>query len=61
MTASVGTSCTIQVSKLRAEPFSLEWGTGVYAKIMAINIYGNSVISEPGNGAIIITNPDTPI
>lgn len=60
MTASVGTSCTIQVSKLRAEPFSLEWGTSVYAKIIAINIYGNSVISEQGNGAIIITNPDTP-
>ena len=60
MTASVGTSCTIQVAKLRAEPFSLEWGTSVYAKIIAINIYGDSVISEPGNGAIIITNPDTP-
>ena len=60
MTASVSTSCTIQVSKLRAEPFSLEWGTSVYAKIIAINIYGDSVISEPGNGAIIITNPDTP-
>jgi hypothetical protein len=42
-------------------PFSLNWGAGVYAKIVATNIYGSSTESAVGNGAVLITYPDAPI
>jgi hypothetical protein len=29
--------------------------------VIAMNIYGNSVQSSAGNGAVITTNPDVPI
>lgn len=46
---------------LRASPFDLAWGTSVYAKVVATNIFGNSLESEAGNGAVIVTKPDKPI
>jgi hypothetical protein len=55
------TQCTIPVSALKAAPFSLPWGEHVFAKVLATNIYGSSESSEPGNGAMITTNPDPPI
>jgi hypothetical protein len=61
MTTSLTTTCTIPVASLRASPFSLEWGSSVYAKVVAINSYGNSLVSNEGNGAIITTTPDAPI
>lgn len=36
------------------------WGDSIYAAVTAINSYGNSLISDGGNGAIILTNPDPP-
>jgi hypothetical protein len=49
------------VSTLRSSPFSHSWGASIYAKVVAINVYGNSLISNEGNGAIITTSPDSPI
>jgi len=43
-----------------AAPFNLPWGSSVYAKVIATNIYGNSLPSNFGNGAIILTYPDAP-
>jgi hypothetical protein len=43
------------------EPFSLYWGDSVWAKVIATNVYGDSVESVEGNGAIIITYPDAPM
>ena len=60
MSSSVLTTCTIPVAILRASPYSLEWGTSVYAKVIAINSYGNSLESPEGNGAVITTTPDAP-
>lgn len=54
-------SCTVLVSTLRQLPFSLEWGTSVYAKVIAYNFYGDSEVSAAGNGAVIITYPDAPL
>lgn len=54
-------SCTIPVTALRASPYSLAYGTSIFAKVTAINEKGASTESNPGNGAIIITNPDAPI
>jgi hypothetical protein len=57
MTQSSDTSCIVPVSVLRAY-FGLDWGTSIYAKVIAINDYGDSLQSEEGNGAIITTDPD---
>jgi hypothetical protein len=51
----------VPVATLRAEPFSLDWGASVFAKLFATNQYGDSEISLAGNGAIITTTPDAPI
>ena len=55
------TSCTIPTATLRAAPFNLPWGSSIYAKVYASNLYGNSLVSTVGNGAIILTNPDAPV
>ena len=44
-----------------AAPFSLTWGSSVYAKVSATNIRGNSPESLAGNGAKLITVPDAPL
>lgn len=54
-------SCTIPVVYLKAEPFLIDWAGEVYAKIQAINSYGASVESLPGNGAKLETYPNPPI
>ena len=54
-------SCSIPVSVLRSSPYSLTWGSSVYAIIIATNVKGNSPKSNSGNGAIIVTYPDPPI
>jgi len=58
---STVTSCTIPVTAIRAAPFSHSWGASIYAKVFATNVYGNSLVSNEGNGAIITTTPDAPI
>jgi hypothetical protein len=55
------TKCTVPISVLRAAPFELPWGSSVFAKVMATNIFGNSIPSEAGFGAVIITKPDSPV
>lgn len=61
MTSSTDTTCTIPVTSLRDSPFSLSWGTSIYAKVVATNVYGSSRVSNEGNGAIITTTPDSPL
>jgi hypothetical protein len=41
--------------------FNLEWGSSVYVKVLAYNDYGDSLESDDGNGAILVTVPDAPI
>lgn len=53
--------CVIPVAVLKAEPFSLPWGTNVHARLYATNSEGDSEMSDVGNGAIITTYPDKPI
>ena len=60
MTSSTDVTCTLPVSVLKAEPFSLPWGASVFAKVVATNAYGNSVESLSGNGAVITVTPDPP-
>jgi len=43
------------------QPYSLAWGDSVYAVLVAYNIYGDSVASNAGNGAVIYTYADAPV
>ena len=52
--------CSIPVLYLKGAPFYIEWAGSVFAKVVAINTYGASEASEPGNGAKLQTNPDAP-
>ena len=54
-------SCSIPIYMLRDWPFSLEWGSSISASLVAVNSYGDSDMSEFGNGAIITTFPDAPV
>ena len=60
MTNSLLTTCTVPVSALKAEPFSLDWGASVFVKVIARNEYGSSEQSLAGNGAVITVTPDSP-
>lgn len=42
-------------------PFNLPYGSDIYAKIIAVNVKGDSVMSDEGNGGVIQTVPDAPI
>ena len=55
------TKCVIPISELLVAPFNLYWGDSVFAKVIAVNIYGDSFESDVGNGAIIITYADAPL
>lgn len=53
--------CTVPISSLIVWPYSLAWGSHVYAKVVAYNGNGDSLTSAIGNGAIILTYPDAPL
>jgi hypothetical protein len=54
-------SCVVPVNLLRTAPFSLEWGSSIWAKITVTNIIGTTAYSAPGNGAIMLTSSDAPL
>lgn len=53
--------CTIALLTLRSAPYNLVQGESVWVKIVSVNTYGESVISDPGNGAVIQLVPEPPI
>lgn len=54
-------SCSVKVSVLMNAPYSLAWGDSVHAVVVAYNVYGSSIASQAGNGALIYTYADAPI
>jgi hypothetical protein len=52
--------CAVLISDLIKAPYHLPWGSSIFAKVIAINSIGNSAVSDAGNGAVILTNPDAP-
>jgi hypothetical protein len=60
MNASTAVSCTVAVQAFRTAPFGLDWGASIFAKLVAINIYDDSLESAEANGALITTFPDPP-
>ena len=51
----------MNLSTLKAVPFSLVKDDSVYVKVIAVNSYGDSEFSSAGNGAVIRLVPDAPI
>jgi hypothetical protein len=46
-------TCSVSVYTFIDNPYNLQWGDSIYAKVTATNIVGTSDSSLPGNGAII--------
>jgi hypothetical protein len=46
---------------LRSAPYNLIQGESVDFKIIAVNSYGESILSESGSGAVIQLVPSTPV
>jgi hypothetical protein len=49
--------CSIPLTTLTSAPYSLVFGDSIFAKVIAVNYYGDSIESESGNGAIITSVP----
>jgi hypothetical protein len=58
---SAALSCTLPVASLTTTPYTIAWAESIYAKVAAINVYGISLVSDEGNGALIYTYPDAPV
>ena len=41
-TIVANTLCSVPILTLRSAPFNLAWGSLIYAKVIAYNVYGNS-------------------
>jgi hypothetical protein len=52
--------CHIEISTLIAS-YNLDGGDSVFAKVIAVNVYGETVLSVEGNGAYYTRIPDSPI
>jgi hypothetical protein len=55
------TLCRVPNSHFVSEPFNLQWGEQVFAKIIASNWRGSSGESGVSNGVVILSVPDAPI
>jgi hypothetical protein len=51
----------VPLSVLYNSPFDLVLGDHIYAKITAINSYGRSLESVPGDGSAMVQPPDAPV
>ena len=45
---------------LRAEPFDIPWGSSIYARVLSVNVVGQSSYSAVGNGAVILSIASAP-
>ena len=52
------TQCIVLLDKLTSQPYNLMLGYSIQIKVIATNAYGDSEISEAGNGDIIVLVPD---
>lgn len=47
-------TCTVPISVFIGTPYSLPWGSSIWATVQAVNIIGNGPVSAGGNGALIL-------
>lgn len=55
------TQCIVPLSTIIVAPYSLQLGDDILARVVAINAYGDSVVSAIGGGAVILLTPDAPV
>ena len=55
------TICQVSLATLIVAPYDLPLNESIFVKIIAINFYGDSFFSQPGNGGLIKLIPDAPI
>jgi len=55
------TFCQVSLANLIISPYNHVLDESVWVKIIAENFYGDSLISEPGNGGLVKLVPDAPI
>lgn len=60
-TIVANTECTIPLSSLTSEPFSLTLDNEIQFQVNAHNAYGSSGFSLIGDGALIQLVPDAPV
>lgn len=60
-TNTISRQCTMPLIDLISEPYSLSLGDSVYAKIIAVNAYGQGIFSSAGNGATCVLVPSPPL
>jgi hypothetical protein len=53
--------CTINISTLLASPYNYDGGDQIYAKVSAVNLYGESDQSLEGSGVYYNEVPDAPL
>lgn len=55
------TQCIVPKLTFLNAPLNLQWGSEIWAYIVAYNAYGDSEPSQIGNGAIVLVVPDAPL
>jgi LEA14-like dessication related protein len=53
--------CSVTLALLQQAPYSLVKDDLVYVKVISVNVYGDSIQSTEGNGAVIQLVPDAPV
>ena len=48
------------VNLFKSAPFSLFEGEHIFVRVSAVNDYGESVASQVGDGAVVLSRPDPP-
>jgi hypothetical protein len=44
----------------RSDAIALDWGSKVVTKVLATNVYGDSIVSGTNKTTILMTNPGVP-
>jgi hypothetical protein len=52
--------CSVPISYMISSPYDMVIGDSIFAKVLAVNFYGESDYSALGNGATVRTIPDAP-
>ena len=62
-TGSTVYECTFAIAAVMEDPFNLQLGDSIFAKVLAYNAIGESALSTAGNGATVfqVIVPDAPV
>jgi hypothetical protein len=60
MSESLEEECTVSIDELTEDPFDLDWGSEVRAKVEVLYQNGNSIETPVGGGGVLITYPKPP-